>query len=77
MAQFAFILSIIVLLIAVIGFVYTYRLGQQQKLQGEYDTPIPEKIQEHAYLRNPVFVAWLLAILLAAVSIIFLALRYY
>ncbi|BDG34970.1 hypothetical protein [Saccharococcus caldoxylosilyticus] len=77
MAQLIFVLSILVVLIAVIGFVYTYRLGRQQKWQEELDAPIPKAVQEHAYLRNPVFLAYLLAALLAAVVIFYLALRYW
>ncbi|MBB5323861.1 cbb3-type cytochrome oxidase subunit 3 [Anoxybacillus tepidamans] len=75
MAQFSFILSILVLFIAVIGFVYTYSLGRRQKLQEEHDAPVNEKIQEHPYIRNPVLLAYLLAGLLAAGSIIYLAMN--
>jgi hypothetical protein len=77
MAQMIFVLSILVVLIAVIAFVYTYRLGRQQKWQEELDAPIPKAVQEHAYLRNPVFLAYLLAALLVAVAILYLALRYW
>ncbi|AEH48764.1 hypothetical protein [Parageobacillus thermoglucosidasius] len=76
MAQWAFALSIIAVFIAVAGGVYTYRLGRQQKWQGELDAPLPEKVQEHAYLRNPVLLAYVSAFLLAAIVILFLALRY-
>ncbi|MCZ0754268.1 hypothetical protein [Anoxybacillus sp. J5B_2022] len=75
MAQLSFILSILVLLIAVIGFIYTIALGRRQKLQGEYDASVNEKIQEHPYARNPVLLAYLLAGLLAAGSIIYLAIN--
>ncbi|MCL6585703.1 MAG: hypothetical protein K6T72_04160 [Anoxybacillus sp.] len=75
MAQLSFILSILILLIAVIGFIYTVMLGRRQKLQGEYDAPINDKIQEHPYVRNPVLLAYLLAGLLAVGSIIYLAIN--
>ncbi|WP_143415886.1 hypothetical protein [Geobacillus sp. E263] len=77
MAQLTFALSIIVILIAVIAGVYTYRLGRQQKWQEELDAPVPEKVQEHPYLFNPVFLAYVLPGLLAVVVIVYLALRYY
>ncbi|BDG48216.1 hypothetical protein [Parageobacillus sp. KH3-4] len=77
MAQLTFVLSIIAVFIVVVGGVYTYRLGRQQKWQGELDAPLPEKVQEHAYLRNPVFLAYVLAGLLAVIVIFYLALRYY
>ncbi|KXG10375.1 hypothetical protein PNH38_10945 [Anoxybacillus rupiensis] len=75
MAQTSFILSIIVLLIAIIGFLYTYSLGRRQKLQEQYDAPVNEKIQEHPYIRNPVLLAYVLAGLLALGMIIYLALN--
>lgn len=75
MAQLSFVLSVLVLLIAVIGFVYTVSLGRRQKLQGEYDAPVNEKIQQHPYIRNPVLLAYFLAGLLAAGSIIYLAMN--
>ncbi|WP_031410589.1 hypothetical protein [Geobacillus vulcani] len=64
-------------LIAVIGFVYTVRLGRQQRWQGELDGPIPKAVEEHAYLRNPILLAYVLAVLLAVFAIGYLALRYY
>jgi hypothetical protein len=76
MAQLTFVLSIIAVFIIVVGGVYTYRLGRQQKWQGELDAPLPEKVQEHVYLRNPVFLAYVLAGLLAVIVIFYLALRY-
>jgi cbb3-type cytochrome oxidase subunit 3 len=77
MAQLTFVLSIIVIFIAVIGGVYTFRLGRQQKWQEELDAPIPGKVQENIFLRNPVFLAYISAGLLAAIAIFYLALRYW
>jgi hypothetical protein len=76
MAQLMFVLSILGVLIAVIGFVYTFRLGRQQRWQEELDGPIPKAVQEHIFLRNPVFLAYLLPILLAVIVIFYLAIRY-
>ncbi|NNV05189.1 hypothetical protein [Geobacillus sp. C56-T2] len=77
MAQLAFVLSILSVLIAAIGFIYTVRLGRQQRWQGELDGPIPKSVEEHAYLRNPMLLAYVLAALLAAFAIGYLALRSY
>lgn len=76
MAQLTLVLSIIAVFIAAAGGVYTYRLGRQQRWRGELDAPLPEKVQEHAYLRNPVLLAYVLAGLLATMVIFYLALRY-
>ncbi|ASS88304.1 hypothetical protein P9199_12215 [Geobacillus stearothermophilus] len=77
MAQLTFVLSALSVLIAVIGFVYTVRLGRQQRWQGELDGPVPKTVQEHAYMRNPMLLAYVLAALLAIFAIGYLALRYY
>ncbi|WP_027408306.1 hypothetical protein [Anoxybacteroides tepidamans] len=76
MAQLSFILSIIVFLIAVVGFIYTYSLGRRQRLQEQYDAPINGKIQEHPYMRNPVLLAYLIAGLLAIGMIAYFAWNY-
>jgi hypothetical protein len=76
MIQFALVMSVVVFLIAAVGFIYTYSIGRNQKLQGEYDTEINEKVQEHPYLRNPIFLAWIIAAGVAIVSIIYFALNY-
>jgi hypothetical protein len=76
MIRFALIMSVVVFLIAAVGLVYTYSIGRNQKLQGEYDTPINEKIQDHPYLRNPIFLAWIIAAGLAIMAIIYFALNY-
>ncbi|MFC0296815.1 hypothetical protein [Geobacillus jurassicus] len=77
MAQLTFVLSVLSAFIAVIGFIYTVRLGRQQRWQGELDGPIPKTVGEHAYLRNPVLLAYILAVLLSILAIGYLALRYY
>jgi hypothetical protein len=76
MAQFTLALSVIVLLIAVVGLIYTYSIGRRQKLQGEYDTEINEKIQEHPYIRNPVFLTYIVAVILAFIAIVYFAMNY-
>jgi len=58
-----FVLAILVLIIAVVGLVYTYRTGKLVDVrQSEYDTEINEKVQERAYLRNPIFLAYIIFI---------------
>jgi hypothetical protein len=76
MIQFALVMSVVAFLIAAVGFIYTYSIGRNQKLQGEYDTEINEKVQEHPYLRNPVFLAYIIVGGVAIISIIYFALTY-
>ncbi|RFU63530.1 hypothetical protein D0466_12020 [Peribacillus glennii] len=51
--------------IVLVSLVYTLVAGRTQKaLKGEYDTQIDEKIQQHPYLRNPVFLSFALFFIL-------------
>jgi hypothetical protein len=76
MIQFALVMSVVAFLVATVGFIYTYSIGRNQKFQGEYDTEISEKVQEHPYLRNPVFLAYIIVGGVAIISIIYFALTY-
>jgi glucose uptake protein GlcU len=58
-----FILGIIALIILVIGLVYTIWTGKLvDARQSEYDTKINEKVEERPYLRNPIFLAYMIFI---------------
>jgi hypothetical protein len=74
MDQLNFTLSVIAFLILVVGFIYTYRIGKNQRYQrGEYDTEINEKVQDHPYIRNPVFIAYFIFIALLLAYLIYIA----
>ncbi|MDQ0162204.1 hypothetical protein [Aeribacillus alveayuensis] len=58
-----FILGIIALIILVIGLVYTIWTGKLvDARQSKYDTKINEKVDERPYLRNPIFLAYMIFI---------------
>ncbi|WP_223700420.1 hypothetical protein [Sutcliffiella deserti] len=69
------ILAIVALLVIVAGLFYTYMVGRQSnaKQSSEMDTAINEKVQEHYVLRNPVFLAYLIAAVLVILYIAYIA----
>jgi hypothetical protein len=75
MAQLSFILGVVALLVLTGGLIYTYKIGRRQKLQREYDTEISEKVEEHPYIRNPVFLAYIIGIGLVIAYMIYIAMN--
>jgi hypothetical protein len=68
-----FSLSLIAALILTVGLIYTARLAKRQRYQGEYDTEISERVQAHPVTRNPVFLTYLVALVLVILYIIYFA----
>ncbi|WP_163103364.1 hypothetical protein [Peribacillus alkalitolerans] len=78
MSLFIWILAIILSAIGLTGILYTVSLGKSRKaLRGEFDTHIDEKVQEHPYMRNPIFLAYILFFGLLLVYIIYFAITRY
>lgn len=75
MDTFSWILLIIASGVLVWGFVYTYQLGKRQRTQGEYDTSVGEKVAAHPYVRNPVFIAYIVFVVLLIGYIAYVALQ--
>lgn len=67
MSEFT-IYSVLVILVSLFGLIYTYRLLQNQK--NKYDTGVSERVEAHPYTLNPVFISYIIALIL---SVIFLA----
>jgi hypothetical protein len=76
MGTFDLMLGVIALLIIVGGLFYTYRVGRRSNSSqsGEMDSAISEKVQDHYILRNPVFLAYLVAGILVLIYIGYAAL---
>ncbi|RUQ30618.1 hypothetical protein ELQ35_07965 [Peribacillus cavernae] len=56
--MFIWILTVLVIGVILVSLIYTVSVGRTQKaLKGEYDTQINENVQNHPYLRNPIFLA--------------------
>ncbi|WP_171700622.1 hypothetical protein [Anoxybacillus sp. CHMUD] len=75
MDTFSWMLLLIVSGVLVGGFVYTYQVGKRQKTQGEYDTSVGEKVAAHPYVRNPVFIAYIVFVALLLGYIAYVALQ--
>lgn len=75
MDTFSWILLLIASGVLVWGFVYTYQLGKRQRTQGEYDTSVGEKVAAHPYVRNPVFIAYIVFVVLLIGYIVYVALQ--
>ena len=74
MSQFTFILLVIAIGILAIALVYTWMLARDQRVvKGNLDSKITSAVQEHPYIRNPIFLAYVLFFLLVLLLIIFVA----
>ncbi len=77
MSIYIILLSLIVIAIAGYSLVYTFRIaGQQKRLDGDFDTDIPDVVKDHPFIRNPIFVSFMVAAVLITLFIIYWAIRY-
>ncbi|WP_170006819.1 hypothetical protein [Bacillus fonticola] len=74
MSIFMMILSIAAVVIAIFSLVYTLSVAKSQKsLKGDLDSEISQEVQEHTYVRNPVFLAFIIATVLILAFIMYTA----
>ncbi|HAQ07663.1 MAG TPA: hypothetical protein DCR24_09145 [Bacillus bacterium] len=60
--------------VLVAGLFYTWSIGKGAKrAQGNLDTKIPGTVQEHAYIRNPVFLTYIIVISIALLFVVYFA----
>ncbi|WP_404449819.1 hypothetical protein LG307_08615 [Sutcliffiella horikoshii] len=75
MGSFDFILAVLALIIVAGAMVYTYKIGRQADTQASsQDSSVSEKVQDHYVMKNPVFVALLIATILILLYIAYAAL---
>lgn len=75
MTMLDMVLMVLGLLILVGGLFYTLKLGKNTKYQTEgYDTEIHDKVKDHPFTRNPVFLTYIIAAILTLVFIAYYAL---
>ncbi|WP_168413173.1 hypothetical protein [Bacillus salacetis] len=78
MSSFVLILLLIAAGVLAASLLYTFKVARQQKaLKNELDTEIPEKVQDHPYSRNPIFLTYLIAAVLVILFIIYKAIDLY
>lgn len=74
MSSLTIILGVIALLTLAISLLYTFRVGKLvSSRRSNYDSQINEKVQEHPYIRNPIFLAFIIAAILSLAYIFYLA----
>lgn len=66
-------LMIVVAGIVAYSLYYTLVIVRSQKVAKEFDAPIAEKVQEHPYLRNPIFIAYIVFAVIVVGIIIYFA----
>ncbi|WP_226644195.1 hypothetical protein [Mesobacillus subterraneus] len=60
--------------ILVAGLFYTWSFGKGQKrAHGNLDSQAPEAVQEHAYIRNPIFLTYIIVISIALLFVVYYA----
>ncbi|PLR80535.1 hypothetical protein CVD25_20465 [Bacillus canaveralius] len=53
---------------------YTYSLAKAQKNSKDgHDSPLPRQVQQHVYIRNPIFLSYLIFFALLILTIIYMA----
>ena len=53
---------------------YTWSIGKGvKKTSGNLDSKIPGNVQEHAYIRNPVFLTYIIVISIALLFVVYFA----
>jgi len=74
MTYLTMVLGVIALLILATSLIYTFKVGKLvSERKAKYDTQINERVQDHPYTRNPVFLTYLIAAVLSLAYIFYLA----
>lgn len=78
MNLFVNVLSIVIFGILAVSLIYTWSIARQQKtVEGEIDTQIAKPVQEHVYMRNPIFLSYIIFFALVLFIILFVAITFY
>jgi hypothetical protein len=60
--------------VLVVSLLFTWSLGKTMKRStANLDGKIPEGVQSHAYIRNPIFLSYLITMLIALIVIVYFA----
>jgi hypothetical protein len=75
--MFINVLSILIVGILAVSLISTWYLARQQKvMDGDIDTKLAKPIQEHVYLKNPVFFSYGLFFALLLFIVLFIAINF-
>jgi hypothetical protein len=60
--------------VLVAGLFYTWSFGRAQKRSNaNLDSQVPGAVQEHAYIRNPIFLTYIIVISIALLFVVYFA----
>jgi hypothetical protein len=77
MNMFINVLSILIIGILAVSLIATWFLARQQKvIDGDIDTELAKPIQEHVFLKNPIFFSYGLFFALVLFIILFIAINF-
>lgn len=77
MNMFINVLSILIIGILAVSLIATWYLARQQKvIDGDIDTQLAKPIQEHVFLKNPIFFSYGLFFALVLFIILFIAINF-
>jgi hypothetical protein len=77
MNMFINVLSILIIGILAVSLIATWYLARQQKvIDGDIDTELAKPIQEHVFLKNPIFFSYGLFFALVLFIILFIAINF-
>lgn len=77
MSMYMMIILLIGAGILVYSLVYTLFVAKERKaVRGDIDTELPDNVQKHAYLRNPVFLTYVIFFLILIPMVIYFSLTW-
>ncbi|MBO8178714.1 hypothetical protein [Aeribacillus pallidus] len=75
MSTYILVLTVIGSIVLLFSLIYTFMVARNQKaLKGTNDTDIPDQVEEHPYIRNPIFWTYIIFIGLLLAFVIYFAL---
>ncbi|OEH94228.1 hypothetical protein [Bacillus solimangrovi] len=65
MSQYVYVFLLLIFLTSLVSLVYTFKIGQEvDRVKGEYDGEVNKVVRSHHIMRNPVFLAYIIGIVL-------------
>ncbi|RLQ90605.1 hypothetical protein [Falsibacillus albus] len=72
MSLYMILLTIIGVVIVGGALIYTLMIGKGQKaVDGEFDASVSDPVKRHSYLRNPIFLTYIIVISLALLYVLY------
>ncbi len=78
MNMFINVISILIIAILAVSLISTWYVARQQKVvEGDIDTKLAKPIQEHVYLKNPIFFSYGLFFALLLFIVLFISITFF